>query len=95
MEKEPIYRVKVEVIGEEPEGFKIDESLRGGVDCSGFTLIADQGGGCMIALQHVTTVDLAASLASSAELMRAAKLALFMRDTKEAVENIASEIVRA
>lgn len=30
MEKEPIYRVKVEVIGEEPEGFKIDESLRGG-----------------------------------------------------------------
>jgi len=30
MEKEPIYRVKVEVIGEEPEGFKIDETLRGG-----------------------------------------------------------------
>ena len=30
MKKEPIYRVKVEVIGEEPEGFKIDETLRGG-----------------------------------------------------------------
>lgn len=90
MKKEPIYRVKVEVIGEEPEGFKIDETLRGGgVDCSGFTLIADQGGVCTIALQHVTTVDLAASLANSAELMRAAKLAQFIRDTKEAVENIA------
>ena len=89
MKKEPIYRVKVEVIGEEPEGFKIDETLRGGVDCSGFTLIADQGGGCTIALQHVTTLDLAASLAGSAELMRAAKLAHFLRDAKEASENIA------
>lgn len=30
MEKEPIYRVKIEVIGEEQEGHEISETLRGG-----------------------------------------------------------------
>jgi hypothetical protein len=30
MEKEPIYRVKVEVIGKEQEGHEISETLRGG-----------------------------------------------------------------
>ena len=30
MSKEPIYRIKVEVIGTENEDRKIDESLRGG-----------------------------------------------------------------
>ena len=28
--KEPIYRIKVEVIGEETEDYKINETLRGG-----------------------------------------------------------------
>lgn len=30
MSKEPIYRIKVEVIGEEKDSCKIDETLRGG-----------------------------------------------------------------
>lgn len=30
MSKEPIYRIKVEVIGEEKDGCKVDETLRGG-----------------------------------------------------------------
>lgn len=30
MSKEPIYRIKVEVIGEEAEDCKLDERLRGG-----------------------------------------------------------------
>lgn len=30
MDKEPIYRIKVEVIGDEKDGNKIDETLRGG-----------------------------------------------------------------
>ena len=29
MENEPIYRVKVEIIGQEPKGSKISEDLRG------------------------------------------------------------------
>lgn len=31
MSKDPIYRIKVEVIGEEAENCKLDESLRGGL----------------------------------------------------------------
>lgn len=30
MSKEPIYRIKIEVIGTEDEGHKIDENLLGG-----------------------------------------------------------------
>ena len=30
MSKEPIYRIKIEVIGTEDEECKIDETLRGG-----------------------------------------------------------------
>lgn len=34
MSKEPIYRIKVEVIGEEKEDCKLDESLRGGLSAA-------------------------------------------------------------
>ena len=83
MEKEPIYRVKVEVIGKEQEGHEISETLRGGVECNGFTIIADNCDGCTTVFHHVTTMDVAKAMASSGTLMAAATIAKAVREAKK------------
>ena len=80
MKKEPIYRVKVELIGEQPEGVSIDESLLGGVECNGFVLLGLSDCNCTKCMQNVTTLNVAEAFASDGDMMAAATIAIAMRE---------------
>lgn len=75
----PIYKIKVEVIGEEGEN-KVDQSLVDGVECSGFTIIAQQDDGCVGAIHAVSKFELAKDFSSSGTLMAAAHLGKALRE---------------
>lgn len=83
MSKEPIYRIKVEVIGEEKEDCKLDESLRGGVECSGFVILSNNEDHSSVALHAVSNIDIATMIAPSGEMMAASLLAQAMREGKK------------
>ena len=80
MEK-PIYRIKVEVIGEEQEEAKVSETLRGGVECDGFAILANKGKGGTTALHSISNIDLAAIIAGSDEMLGASIIAKALRDS--------------
>jgi len=83
MNKEPIYRIKIEVIGTEDKECKIDETLRGGVDCSGFVILCDKGDTSSAILHHVSNIDVACAIAGSGELMAASLIAQAMREGRK------------
>jgi len=80
MKEEPIYRVKVEVIGKEPEGYGLDKTLLEGIECEGFALIAIHGDGTTTAMQHVTTLDIAKAISNSGDMLGAATIAKAMHE---------------
>lgn len=55
----------------------------GGVECNGFTIIADECDGCTTVLHHVTTMDVAKAMASNGTLMAAATIAKAVREAKK------------
>lgn len=83
MSKEPIYRIKVEVIGEENEDCKLDESLRGGVECSGFVILSNNEDHTSVAMHAVSNMDIATMIAPSGEMMAASLIAQAMREGKK------------
>lgn len=83
MSKEPIYRIKVEVIGEEKEDCKLDESLRGGVECSGFVILSNNEDHASVAIHAVSNIDIATMIAPSDEMMAASLIAQAMRKGKK------------
>ena len=83
MSKEPIYRIKVEVIGEEKEGCKLDDSLRGGVECSGFVILSNNEDHTSVAMHAVSNMDIATMIAPSGEMMAASLIAQAMREGKK------------
>lgn len=83
MSKEPIYRIKVEVIGEEKEDCKLDESLRGGVECSGFVILSNNEDHTSVTMHAVSNMDIATMIAPSGEMMAASLIAQAMREGKK------------
>lgn len=83
MSKEPIYRIKVEVIGEEKEDCKLDESLLGGVECSGFVILSNNEDHTSVAMHAVSNMDIATMIAPSGEMMAASLIAQAMREGKK------------
>lgn len=83
MKEEPIYRIWVEVIGNERDGEEIDESMLSGVECSGLAIIAHQGDGCMVGIHHVSTIQLAAAIAKDNHLMAASIIAKCIKEASE------------
>ena len=99
MSKEPIYRIKVEVIGQEDEKLKSDDTLRGGgVDCSGFTILLDHGDRSEAYIHRVNRIDIASAIAGSGELMAASVLAQAMREGRKYIRedcNPLADIIKA
>ena len=98
MSKEPIYRIKVEVIGEEKEDCKLDESLRGGVECSGFVILSNNEDHSSVALHAVSNIDIATMIAPSGEMMAASLIAQAMREGKKYLDearNPMADILKA
>lgn len=85
MNKEPIYRIKIEVIGEEKADGKLDETLRG-VDCNGFVILCDKGDRCTSILHNVTNIDIAHALAGNGNLMAASMVAQAMRECRKYIQ---------
>lgn len=83
MSKEPIYRIKVEVIGEEKDGCKVDETLRGGVEGNGFVILCNSEDSSMVSIHAVSNIDIATMIAPSGEMMAASLLAQAMREGKK------------
>lgn len=83
MSKEPIYRVKVEVIGEEMDDCKVSEILRGGVECNGFVILSNNGDHTSAAIHAVSSIDIAHMIAPSGEMMAASLIAQAMREGKK------------
>ena len=75
----PIYRITVEVIGDEKE-HELGDSLRGGVECDGFAIIANKGKGGTTAIHAISNIDLAAIIAGSDEMMAASVIAKALRE---------------
>lgn len=98
MSNEPIYRIKVEVIGEEKEDCKLDESLRGGVECSGFVILSNNEDHTSVAMHAVSNMDIATMIAPSGEMMAASLIAQAMREGKKYLNearNPLSDILKA
>ena len=91
--KEPIYRIKVEVIGEETEDYKINETLRGGVDCNGFVILCNKEDSSEVAIHRVSNIDIATMLAPSGEMMAASLLAQAMREGKKYLQESRNPLV--
>lgn len=80
--KEPIYRINVEVVGEEDE-CKVSPELRGGVPCNGFVIIADTDEGGTVEAHRVSLYDMAQAFSKEGTLLAAAHLGKAMKEAEE------------
>lgn len=75
------YRIVVTPISEEAQD--LPDDLRCGIECKGFTLIADLGDRCLCAFQNVSTFDIAQAMSKESNLMQAAHIAKAMREAAQ------------
>lgn len=97
MNKEPIYRIRIEVIGQEDEDCTLDEDCKV-FECNGFALILDNPGKSTTLIQHVTTIDLARAIASAPDMLCASTIAkgLFeAKKIKDAAKNPLVELFKS
>ena len=94
MSKEPIYRIKVEVIGEETDGHKLDERFAGeGIECNGFVILSDGEEHSTVLLHNVSNIDIANMIAPSGEMMSASLIAQAMREGKKYLDEARNPLV--
>ena len=82
----PVYRITVEVIGDE-KGHEIGDSLRKGIECDGFAILANKGKGAETAIHRISSIDLASIVACSDEMMGASLIAKAMREARDLTES--------
>ena len=88
----PVYRITVEVIGDE-KGHEIGDSLRGGVECDGFAILANQGKGAQSVIHNISNINLACIMANNDELMGASFIAKALREYRDLTESKPSKIL--
>ena len=88
----PVYRITVEVIGDEKD-HEIGDSLRGGVECDGFAIIANKGKGGQTVIHGISNLDLACIIAGNDELMGASVIAKALREAHDLTESKPSKIL--
>lgn len=88
----PVYRITVEVIGDEKD-HEIGDSLRGGVECDGFAIIANKGKGGQTVIHGISNLDLACIIAGNDELMGASVIAKALREAHDITESKPSKIL--
>ena len=85
MSKGPIYRIRVEIIGEEAKDFEIGGDMKDGIECRGFTIIADMEDKSAVVMHNVSNMDVAQAIAGNRELMIASTLARVLRECKRII----------
>ena len=76
------YRIKIEPISEEGEK-NLSADLRNGIDCAGFTLIANMGTKTQIVIQRMSSHDLAEAFAGESKFMAAAHIGKAIREARD------------
>ena len=89
----PIYRITVEVIGDEKEQCKFGDSLRGGVECDGFAILANKGKSGTTIIHSISNIDMAAIIAGSDEMMATSIIAKAMREARDITADKPSKIL--
>lgn len=77
------YRIKVEPINGNDE--ELDAEYRLGIDCQGFTIIADQGESNNVGIYKMSLADIACSIRVDDTLLEAAYIAIGMDQGRRAV----------
>ena len=78
----PNFRITIEPISE--AGKKdFPEELRGGVECQGYVLIADQCGKTEVNVMHMSKSDIAIGISQTPLLLASAHIAKAMREANE------------
>lgn len=90
--KNPTYRIKVEVIGDEKDS-EVVNRLREGVECDGFAIIANEGKRGKTLIHDISIIDLACIIEGSDELMGASVIAKALREAHAITENKSSKIL--
>lgn len=83
MSKEPIYRIKIEVIGEEKEGEKIEGAPLEGIECDQFVILSETEDSRSVLLHRVNTIDIAHMICHNGTLMAASFIAKAIHDGSE------------
>ena len=76
------YRIKMEPISEKGQE-KLSDDLRNGIECKGFTLIANLGDKTQVVIQGMSTHDLAEAFAGEAKFMAAAHVGKAIQESRE------------
>lgn len=83
------YRIKIETINGNNEELRAE--YRMGIECQGFTIIADQGDKTDISIHKVSTLDIARSIFTHEDLLQAAIIARGLHEAKQvAMQNRSS-----
>ena len=87
MSKDPIYRIRVEVIGEEKEEYKIGEDTC--VDCDGFVIMGhrkQKDEPDDVYIHNISNIDIATMIACNRNVMAASLIAKAMREAREIIQ---------
>ena len=76
------YRIKIEPISETGEDH-LSADLRNGIECKGFTLIANLGKKTQVIIQDMSTHDLAETFAGSGKFMAAAHVGKAIQEARK------------
>lgn len=88
----PTYRITVEVIGDEKD-HELGDSLRGGVECDGFAILANKGKSGTNVIHGISNIDLAAIIAGNDEMMGASIIAKALREARDITADKPSKIL--
>lgn len=81
--KEPVYRIKVEIVDEGDEPQELHKALKEGIECNGFALLLKKEKGGTVSMHNVSNIDLAQIMAVDGDLMASSLVALAMREGKK------------
>ena len=98
MNKEPIYRINIEVIGQEDEDCTLEESEKV-FYCNGFTMILDEPSDKTTTfINNMTRIDIAKGITGNCEMLSASAIARGMYEANKIgreAENPLADLLKA
>ena len=82
--KEPIYRITVEVIGDEDQNHKVENTYEP-IECNGFVIMGDNDEKQELCVHKMSAMDIAKVINSSGVLFASGILAKAMKEANEIV----------
>ena len=87
----PIYRITVEVIGDENPNHILSETMPGPIECNGFVIMGDSDERQELCVQAMSTTDIAKVISTNDVMIAAGLLAKAMKEADEIVKKAKAE----